>query len=169
MNEQSRGDNPRAAVASDGHTHGADPAEARMVTDLMAILGVSCSGLGSHTHPVEENDGHGRVRRLSRPHHHHDLRCLVEAGANQVRPRLDAAETRADSFAAQIKVRGKVILEQAQQIERLEGVNRALTDDAASVGAFLRAMPAVGPWKTLAEQYHSWVEEEESQAQQATG
>lgn len=157
MTEQTRSLNPQGPTATD-HYHDQDGSEQEVVSDLMARLGVSCGNLGAHSHPSPD-------RHTGGLHHHHDLRCLVEAG------RIQGRQQQADRLAEVLTSNGDEISRLMRQIDRLQQrvekltVDRyRLSEEQRLLGGYLAAMPAVGPWETLAQQYDSWREEMEDEA-----
>lgn len=145
MNDTREGD--LQAPAATDHDHG-DPEGARISSDLMSRMGISCGHLGAHGH-----DSHPL-------HHHHDLRCLVEAGANAIRPDLKTAKERLE-----IKARSQQHYMRKSEEFRLDALSaqaslRAVRASATEMVAFMESMPAVGPWTTVFDQYNSWLDEQ---------
>lgn len=158
--------NPTASVAPDRHTHTPDGArEAEIVEHLLTTLHLSCGSVGAHSHPLTGEDG----RITNRLHHHHDLRCLVTSGERvgegerkRLQDRLDAALWRERHF------RDKVVMTRAELVRVQDLVTRAMTERRL-MDEFLDTMPAVGPWKTLREQWDSWLEEQTDPKHQEVG
>ena len=137
--------------------------EAEVAIDLRQRMNVDCGNIGFHRHLVP-----GKYVTSSRsdqwPHHHHDLRCLFEAGVQSLRPKMIDQERRLASQASQVRhLRQRVDEEQA----RARTTQRTL--DAArgtmtEMVQFMESMPAVGPWKSVYDQYLAWVDEKREEA-----
>ncbi len=161
-------------VSQHEHSEGA-LSEGEVTLDLMKRLRVFCEQRGFHTHGMATDRTADRTFNSSpMAHHHHDLRCLVEAGANQIRPELDKVSRKLTDAKSRLSSARQTIARQAQEKGSLErdlkdtkAAKATLADELRQVRRFMLSMPAVGPWDTLRDQYDSWCEEQEDQEDQA--
>ena len=145
----SRADNPQAAVATD-HNHGLEQ-EQQIVTDLMQVLGISCRRLGAHSH-----SGKGL-------HHHHDFRCLVSAGENQIRPSLTQEQVMHQMTRQRLAAMTTQYRWKQNALDALAESKSRVDAELAQMRQFMLATPAQGPWLTVADQYLDWLSEEQEQ------
>lgn len=149
----------REPITVSQHSHGstlsgrmAQQDEAEITVGMMTRMDVDCDEVGFHRH-----DG-------LLPHHHHDLRCLVEAGANEVRPDLRQARETVDRQRRDLtRLRGQVDdlrLQASQAHNRFEAAQASLEQ----AFRFMESMPAKGPWATVYDQYVAWVDEQAEEA-----
>jgi hypothetical protein len=151
------------------HTSGGDK-ESRVTLDLMERLGVWCNLHGGHAHSSVAYRGERQRSVQTPPHHHHDLRCLVEAGANEVRPLLERQQRHNEAQHVEI-------LHLKERIDRLER-RLAISETARELAnqhndryeAFLDSGAGGGPWETLRDRYDDWLMEqgEEEELDEAT-
>lgn len=146
--------------APDIGDHHGDGKERAIVVDLMHRLNAFCENRGMHTHPVATEDEQGRVRSRSITHHHHDLRCLVEAGRNQVLPDLKKAEARATRWMARSQRRQAALLRSQEETRAAQARIVAKQATLDQVWVFMESMPAVGPWATVMDQFTAWQDEQ---------
>lgn len=151
--------------APDIGDHHGDGKERAIVVDLMHRLNTFCENRGMHTHPVATEDEQGRVRSRSITHHHHDLRCLVEAGRNQVLPDLKKAKADAEMWQARSQRRQDALLRLQEEHRQTQASLRHRQADVDEMIRFMEAMPAVGPWATVYDQYVAWVDEQQEEGQ----
>lgn len=152
------------------HTHAGTEtfAMAGIAVDLMERMEVDCLLVGSHTHITPDVDEATQTSKAnSTPHHHHDLTCLVQAGRNEVQPFLQSAQESSERwyrrFDGQRAINERLRQSQASTEAHLARATKA----RASMNRFMRSMPAVGPWATLADQYDHWLMEEAEEAAEA--
>lgn len=145
----SRIDNPQAPVATD-HNHGLEQ-EQQIVADLMQVLGISCRRLGAHSH-----SGQGL-------HHHHDFRCLVSAGENQIRPYLVQEQAEHQRIRHRLAAMTTQYRWKQNALDALAESKSRVDAELAQVQQFMLATPAQGPWLTVADQYMDWLQEEQRQ------
>lgn len=151
----SRVSDPPGAVVAHDHSHvppqfvdkGVD--EAKLAILVMGDHDVSCNNLGSHRH--------GRDQER---HHHHDLACLIEAGANTVRPQLVEAIQHAENLNGMITRLHDS--ERMLSLQRDEALRQRdiLKADIQQMLRFMQHSTARGPWATVYDQYLDWVIEE---------
>ncbi len=150
--------------------------ESEIALDLMKRLRVFCDQRGFHTHGMATDRTADRTFNSSpMAHHHHDLRCLVEAGANQIRPELDKVgrkltdtKSRLSSARQTIARYGAEIDRQTRVLESTRASLKAIQAEQDQMRRFMASMPAVGPWGTLSDQYDSWCEEQAEEADEAS-
>jgi hypothetical protein len=158
---------PSVPEPADGHTHGHDD-EYRQVVRIMESLRIGCGNLGEHRH--EHRTAEGRTSWAQ--HHHHDIRCLVEAGANVGRAEVheqfvkplaeEASRQGLELMRTQAELRGvKQMLTQVQKrCDDLQGQVESLRWRDRIRGVFMRQHPAVGPWDTIEDLWTDWLAEQ---------
>lgn len=149
-------------VVQHSHTErGISPEE---VIRIMRVNGVDCLNEGAHTHQMPVDVGSERVVRRAYPHHHHDVGCLIEAGANKIRPDLHHARRHLTTALDTITALRSQVAQLQRDLERATTTEEASQASLAEVFEFMQSMPAVGPWKTVYDQYVTWLEERVEQA-----
>jgi hypothetical protein len=162
----SRVTDPVAPMAHD-HDHGTsgivklltEKGESGVVVQIMGDQDISCQNMGAHQH------GHNQQM-----HHHHDLLCLVEAGANTVRFPLAQAVLNLELSQHEVNLlKGQVAILEDQHVS-LQNRIFNLRDDYGQVRdsldeaeRFMDGTPAQGPWGTVREQFLDWKDEEKEQ------
>lgn len=151
------------------HSHGEPILDGDVVAGLLTILGLDCGGVGVHTHQQVRSRGQGVYATQSGSHHHHDIRCLVEAGANPVRRQLLDEQQHSHRLMRTLEEVRDTLARKVGLLGELQTRYDRLAQSNEDMRTFMKEMPAVGPWENLREQYNAWLDERDEQAQEDAG